>query len=287
MEKQSIYSANFWKLGKDGELPIYPFCTEYSFRHQAHKMPMNRFPFMLVCGIREGAVRFIFQKEKLLLEENDVLLIPPLTLFSFESYSTRGRYGKLAMELKGILLEDTLKALQLHKVILIKKDLWKDFLETFEKIHKLTAGSRREDIPEMAGIINRFLHICSLHNIPEKESRIDPVFAAASRWIDEHLDIPLNLKLLEERLNVSRSTLCRLFRTGAGINPRAYWISRRLERAELLLLRSELSVKEIAYRLGYSSQFHFTNEFSRYRGRSPLHFRKKAMENPVSAPEEQ
>ena len=275
MQKNGIYEANFWRSNTTEEYPIYPYCSEYSLRFQPYRMKRTHFPFMLICGIKEGALQFIFEKEKYLLQAKDVLLVPPRTFFSFESYSTNGFYGKQVLELNGTLLEDYLNALHLNRICFLKEVLWEEFSGIFARVHELNRNGNDSDIPEIAGIISRFLHICALKSRVSEEKKSDPSLAKACHWIDEHLHIPMNLKLLETKTNVSRSTLCRLFKNGKGMSPKAYWMRRRNERAEFLLLHSELSMKEISFQLGYSSQFHFTNEFSRFHTLSPLHFRKR------------
>ena len=277
MQQQRIYEANFWSGAAEWEMPVYPYCSEFSFRPQPHRIKMTRFPFMLICGISDGGLRFHFSSEKYLLEEGDVLLIPPQTVFSFESYSTKGSYGKQVLELKGSLLDNYLESLHLNRICFFRKKLWKEFTETFTAIHALNKECRPCDIPEMAGIIYRFLYLCSIQQCSESEPKNDPILINACSWINEHLNIPVNLNLLEEKLNVSRSTLCRIFKKEKGISPRDYWISRRNERAEFLLIHSELSIKEIAFQLGYSSQFHFSNEFYRYHNLSPLHYRRRGL----------
>ena len=48
---------------------------------------------------------------------------------------------------------------------------------------------------------------------------------------------------------------------------------------EYLLKNTELSIKEIAYRLGGSSPFHFSNLFRERRGLSPSSFRERSLKN--------
>ena len=69
----------------------------------------------------------------------------------------------------------------------------------------------------------------------------------------------------------------RLFRDGRGMSPRHYWDLRRNETAEFLLLHSDLSMKEIAFHLGYSSQFHFSRDFSRRHTMPPSQFRRRGL----------
>jgi AraC-like DNA-binding protein len=274
MQNKEIYEANFWRFSRDEELPLYPFCSEYSLRYLPRKTDFVLYPFLQICGIKEGSLRFIFQEKQYLLEAEDVLLIPPRTLFRFESFSTKGFYGKQVLEIKGSLLDDILENLNLNKICLFKKKLWQDFSKSFNQVNKLNSTGKLEDIPQINGAIFSLLHACSLKN-ETHQAKTDANVIAACHWIDEHLDVPLDLKQVETKLNISRSTLCRLFKNYKGMSPRSYWIRRRVERAEFLLLHSDFSIKEIAFQLGYSSQFHFSNEFSKFHDLSPLSYRKR------------
>lgn len=275
MKKAEIYEINYWQAGMTTEeLPIYSFCSEYSLRKTPYKMNMAQFPFLLICGLEEGTLQFFFRKQKILLQMHDVLLIPPGIPFSFESYSTVGHYAKMVLELKGPLLTDYLNSLHLNTSYLLQHDLWHEFFPAFSKIHEFNHQQKMENIPDMVAIIIRLLHIFALHN-NTGERKVDPNLAIACRWIETHMNTSMNLAFLEKKLGISHSSLGRLFRNGTGMSPRAYWIQRRLETAKFLLLNSNLSIKEISYHLGYSSQFHFSSEFSRLNGLSPLHFRQR------------
>ena len=48
-----------------------------------------------------------------------------------------------------------------------------------------------------------------------------------------------------------------------------------MEKARELLRTVNLSITEIAYQLGYTNPFYFTNVFSKQNGISPSEYRKK------------
>lgn len=273
MREKEDYKVNFLRYQDMSELPIYPFCAEISLRYIPRKVNRNQYPFLLICGIQEGSVRFVFDDRKITLNTNDVLLIPPYTPYYFESYSTGGHYKKLALELQGKLLNEYLDCLKIKQVCCHKKELWEEFISAFEKINEFNAAGNKGEIPEISAVIIRLLHQFSLRNQTENDNG-DSLLLMACRWIDQNLDKPIDLRSLEQHLNVSRSTLGRIFRKGKTVSPKEYWIRRRLAKSEYLLNHSEYSIKEISFQLGYSSQFHFSNEFRRFYGLSPLAYRK-------------
>ena len=60
------------------------------------------------------------------------------------------------------------------------------------------------------------------------------------------------------------------------VSPGAYLRRLRVERAENLMIRSDLSLSEIALAVGFSDHPHFTREFKKARGATPRDFRRNA-----------
>ncbi len=68
-------------------------------------------------------------------------------------------------------------------------------------------------------------------------------------------------------------TLCRRFHETYGRPPLAYHRSLKIAESVRLLQETNLSIKQISYRLGFSSPFHFSSAFKQERGVSPRGFR--------------
>ncbi len=77
------------------------------------------------------------------------------------------------------------------------------------------------------------------------------------------------VKNVAQTLGVSYLTLYRKFKHATGLAPKDYAREIRLAHAEDLLAGTDLSVKEIAGRLGYYSASHLSLEFKNARGKSP------------------
>lgn len=72
---------------------------------------------------------------------------------------------------------------------------------------------------------------------------------------------------------VSPRHLARLLRAVTGVAPAAYIELARMERARLLLLRTDEPIKQIAQQIGYPDVHHFTRAFRRVFGCPPGQFR--------------
>ncbi len=84
---------------------------------------------------------------------------------------------------------------------------------------------------------------------------------------------------LAKLAGVSYSGLRSLFRRSQHESLSEFLRRIRLDQARLLLADDRLTVKEIARRLGFSSEFYFSQWFRRLTGASPSHFRENLREN--------
>jgi AraC family transcriptional regulator len=102
----------------------------------------------------------------------------------------------------------------------------------------------------------------------------------AQRWthvlelIEANLDSPLRVHDLARAANLSPFHFAREFRKRLGTSPHAYVTAHRVERAGRLLLESSMPIREIAVRVGFSTQAHFSGVFKQRTGATPGEFRR-------------
>jgi AraC-like DNA-binding protein len=103
---------------------------------------------------------------------------------------------------------------------------------------------------------------------------VDRRVRRAVELMESHLDRDLPLSELAAAAYLSAFHFSRLFKKVMGTSPHAYLAGLRTSRAQVLLSESDLSVTEIATRVGYTSSSHFTKAFRDATGLSPTAFRK-------------
>lgn len=81
-------------------------------------------------------------------------------------------------------------------------------------------------------------------------------------------------EILSHSLHKDYSYLSSLFSEVEGITIEKYLINQKLERVKELIIYDELSLSEIAYKLGYSSVAHLSNQFKKVTGLTPSYFKK-------------
>jgi AraC family transcriptional regulator len=96
----------------------------------------------------------------------------------------------------------------------------------------------------------------------------------ATTYIEEHLVEPISLATLAALVRLSPYYFCRSFKQSLGMPPHRYHMSRRIERAKMLLAEGKHSVTEIGLTLGYRDASAFTSAFRRITGVTPSEYRR-------------
>jgi AraC-like DNA-binding protein len=92
-----------------------------------------------------------------------------------------------------------------------------------------------------------------------------------------YYDYPLKINLsdyLTSKLNYDYTYLANLFSEVQGTTIEHFFIYHKIERVKELLVYDELNLKEIAFKLHYSSVAHLSNQFKKITGLTPSHFKQ-------------
>ncbi|HEY9771167.1 MAG TPA: AraC family transcriptional regulator [Coleofasciculaceae cyanobacterium] len=92
-------------------------------------------------------------------------------------------------------------------------------------------------------------------------------------YIHTNLDRDLSLSQIASVINISPTYFASLFKRATGTSPYQYVIQQRVERAKLLLSKTDSESADIALQVGFSSQSHLTQQFKRLTGVTPRQVR--------------
>jgi AraC family transcriptional regulator len=95
-------------------------------------------------------------------------------------------------------------------------------------------------------------------------------------YIEEHIGERISLDELAVQAGVSRFHFARQFRLSTGESAMGYLRRMRIERSKSILQTRDATIAEVAARLGFSDQSHFTRIFGRLVGVSPGSFARRA-----------
>jgi AraC-like DNA-binding protein len=94
--------------------------------------------------------------------------------------------------------------------------------------------------------------------------------------IESRLATPLTRTALARVAGLSPSRFNALFRSAVGLSPLDYLLRRRVQRAQQLLIATDLDVAVIAERVGFADPFYFSRLFKRRCGATPSDYRRAA-----------
>ena len=94
-------------------------------------------------------------------------------------------------------------------------------------------------------------------------------------YIDARLDQPISVGELSSLSKLSGSYFIRAFKRTFDVTPHAYIVRRRLKRAKVLMLTTDLTLSEIAMSCGFTDQAHLSKKFRQSHNQSPAAWRRE------------
>jgi AraC-like DNA-binding protein/quercetin dioxygenase-like cupin family protein len=83
---------------------------------------------------------------------------------------------------------------------------------------------------------------------------------------------PISIAELAREIGYHRTYFSKVFKERTGMSPLAFLMKIRMEQARTLL-RSDLSIEQIAMSVGFNDPLYFSKQFKRWYGMSPSHYR--------------
>jgi AraC-like DNA-binding protein len=93
-------------------------------------------------------------------------------------------------------------------------------------------------------------------------------------YISKNYSYSITVSQIANHLGISRSHLFRIFKENMGQSVQEYLLSFRLERAEVLMEQTDMSIKEIMYSCGFNDLPNFSRQFRKAFGKPPGTYRK-------------
>ena len=279
------FECNYWNFQQEEEPPVYPFCEEEVARISPSRMGMHRVSYLLFSVMLSGRIHYVVEGKDYILCAGEAMVIPMDSLYMQESFTTEP-YVKQVLEIRGSLVKAYAAGLRLDTVRQFRLADPEEISGRLRRIGKLLRANHPGDEPELIGQTHYLMSFFARAGNPG--ASLPPLFYRIRDEIENLLDRPFSVAELSRRTGASHSTMDRLMRRFLGMSCREYYLRRKMLAAEYLLKNTELSIKEIAYRLGCSSAFHFSNLFHDRYGVSPSSFRENALESEqiTCAPEE-
>lgn len=143
------------------------------------------------------------------------------------------------------------------------------------------SGVRTHESIRMTGCLCSFLAYLvetAEHAEQRAESSSLEHVRRACAFIANNYSRPISITDITRAVGVCRSRLYRAFEEQMGISPARYLTHFRIEQARLLLETSDLSVKSVAYSVGFEDPLYFSRRFRELAGCPPKTYAQRGKE---------
>lgn len=244
---------------------------------QKRREPRRLQSYFIVL-IDQGAITYQLDLQEITLTEGDLLFAMPNQIFT-PPVSTDVKYFK-------VLFDETTLALlpqrfsflvnPLHTQTITLPAAARQRVRTiFETLNELlhTAATDSE-------IILAYLHLllAELNNAYFKNEPANTLNSNVKKFVEFKVMVETHLKeqptihTLAERLALTENSLYRLVKEHTGTSPKDFVTNRLMLEAQRRLLHSAVSVKELAYELGFNDPDYFSRLFKKTTGQSVSEF---------------
>ena len=161
-----------------------------------------------------------------------------------------------------------------------------------DSVSKMIAAAEsvsKSDLPDKHVILHHmmiamllFIEGCDAPRSNEKKNYYDSQLEELRKQIYDNPDRDWNIPEIADTLSISVSHFQRLYKQRYGISCTNDIFMSRMEYAKQLLIETDLSANEIAFRCGYRSYAHFSRSFTKYACDPPAKYRQMHQAAPSS-----
>lgn len=149
-----------------------------------------------------------------------------------------------------------------------------------EKEHNFSVTIDYFDIYlSVLSIWKNLLKCCFLKESRKEHTVRDDTVIQIIKYICNHYDEKITLKNISVFVNASVSTCSRKFRSHMNCSIFSYLMTYRLQKSEIMLSKTQLSITDIALQCGFGSPSYYILHFRKTIGISPEQYRKQKLLN--------
>jgi AraC-like DNA-binding protein/mannose-6-phosphate isomerase-like protein (cupin superfamily) len=229
---------------------------------------------LLYCVDGEGQVKVDHQIFNLL--PNDFFVIPPFKNHHYRS-SQNNPWSIYWVHFKGKVANALIEKFYLRRGLRKGAIAYSEkLLENFREAIDLLSDRFSQEVVEYSSLLikNFVVHLVYTENHEVVYPEEDTVENAIS-YLKENLSNEVKIQDFAARFNLSVSRFSEIFKTKTGYSPIKYLILTRIQKACQLLHFTDLSVKEIAIKVGFEDQYYFSRMFKKLMGMPPTSYRKE------------
>lgn len=227
----------------------------------------------MVSYIIEGSFTFILEGKPVTAHKGDTVI---LDCYKPHEYYTNDSFESIWVHFGGANSRDFYNEITKNSGNLIKstdpEHIKRLLFRIYNNIAENTTASELNHSLDLYKIITELAAPQTI-NSKSKVSYDDQIHEI-KKYIAEHLQENISIKDLACIMHMSTSHFSRIFKQQTGFAPYDYVLIYRLNKAKEYLQKTNLTVSEITYEVGFNSESNFIYFFTKHNGISPNKFRK-------------
>ncbi|MBC9933007.1 helix-turn-helix domain-containing protein [Chitinophaga qingshengii] len=249
---------------------------------QQKQLQPRRLSSYFIVLIESGSITYNLDAQDFTLTDGHLLFAMPNQLFIPPAKTDDLKYFKLLFD------ENTLALLPqqfpflvnpLNAPVIVLDNAAKDrVVQVFGILNQILYLDKQEtDTEIILAYLNLLLSELNSAYFKNKEP-LNSLNANLSKFIEFKLVVETSLteqpsiNAIAEKLALSTTSLYRIVKEYAGTSPKDYFINRLMAEAQRKLRYSNISIKELAYELGFNDPDYFSRLFKKSTGKSASDF---------------
>lgn len=250
---------------------FYLICAGHFYCDSNYHVQRNSLNSFLLMYIKNGEGTITFDDKTVPAKTGDIVLLNCYQPHSYKAIKWETLWchfdGNVSAEFFDLIYNTSSCVFPLlgSQVVL---DSLATILDTFKKgstlNEPLVSCNIQRILTELHLIASGYLH----DTIDQTNS------AKAITYIKNNYNRKISVQEIAAHTCMSMYYFSRVFKKSTGYSPHEYITMVRLNRAKILLKTTELSIKELAFKIGFNSEANFITCFKKHNTYTPTEFRK-------------
>lgn len=247
----------------------YVTCTGYFLYEDFYELKRENYNSFLMIHITKGSMKIDYDNISFIANVGDTVLI---NCHKPHSYSSRGNLDTIWFHFDGLNSQSIYKELQIMYNSIVMTRNVPEIVNLINKIYDIYKSGKKvsEAIQSayIARILGEFFKNPSV-DINDKNNVVDKVID----YIEENYRKNMTIDELAMIAGLSEYYFSRLFKKQTGYTLHEYIIKTRIINAKIFLKSTNMSLREVAYKCGFSNESSFSNTFKKIVSMTPGVFR--------------
>jgi AraC-like DNA-binding protein len=252
------------------KMPVTLLHAGYSYWRAGRKIQRKKSDFWSIETVTAGNLFFEQNGKKYLVEAGDSFIMRKECVQSYYT-GPNGYAAKRFIRIEGPLMDNLLEMLGIANLDIVPLRAYGGMIELLKQATTLFRTLKAGGEMEMALLAFKILMTIAAHT---GRSAAPEGLVRSIEIMQRSLGKSIATSQLAECAEMSVPHYYRLFKEHFGKPPLDYYLQLKMERARYLLTATKLSIKEIAWNLGYTDPSYFSRSFSRITGVSAKRYRR-------------